>query len=366
MRFVFDVDDTICIHNDRDYINAVPIQDMIDIINNLYNNGHHISLYTARGQNSCKGDIDLIKEKNQDILLQWLEKHNVHFNELIFGKPLGDFYVDDKAVDLPTFRQLKIEQLKGGSGCIVTKFGNTVVKEGQDKIQAERIKREYEWYKKINKLGYNITPNVTSFVVNKLYMEYIDGELLCNRCTRTDIKNVINLMSPLKRHYNINYNFDDYIDNLLSHLRSIDQNIYMRIFCVTDKVINKLSDMEREIYFSNCFAHGDLSLSNIIKRKEGGYCLIDPNYKDDYSSVILDYAKLRFSLNGYEYMFGLTKNKSSKRLLKYFDKQLIKNCENLELIKLLEITHWMRLFKYKDEQYHKMIADKILELWRTK
>ena len=64
------------------------------------------------------------------------------------------------------------------------------------------------------------------------------------------------------------------------------------------------------------FYHGDLTLSNVIKR---GYdlVLIDPNYKDDYRSYILDLAKIRQSLHDYEYMFGFSNTKNSN-LLEYF------------------------------------------------
>ena len=52
MRYVVDIDGTICNPGDSDetrYTGATPIQDRIDKINKLYDDGHHIVYLTARG-----------------------------------------------------------------------------------------------------------------------------------------------------------------------------------------------------------------------------------------------------------------------------------------------------------------------------
>ena len=90
IAFVFDIDDTICNNKNRDYENAIPYKEVIDKINYLYANGATIKLYTSRGMVSCNGDIEKIIAKNKDVLERWLEKNNVKYNELIFGKPLGE------------------------------------------------------------------------------------------------------------------------------------------------------------------------------------------------------------------------------------------------------------------------------------
>lgn len=57
-----------------------------------------MTLFTARGQVSCNGDLDLIHERVRPILVEWLERHAVEYDELIFGKPYADLYVDDKGM----------------------------------------------------------------------------------------------------------------------------------------------------------------------------------------------------------------------------------------------------------------------------
>ena len=42
MTLVFDIDDTISIHKNRDYKNAIPIQPVIDKLNRLHDEGLYI------------------------------------------------------------------------------------------------------------------------------------------------------------------------------------------------------------------------------------------------------------------------------------------------------------------------------------
>lgn len=69
-KIVIDVDGTICRAVDRDYANALPITPVIDKINDLFASGYTIILYSARGMNSCNGNLSLILEKNEKTLRQ--------------------------------------------------------------------------------------------------------------------------------------------------------------------------------------------------------------------------------------------------------------------------------------------------------
>ena len=94
MKWVFDLDGTVC-HtfkkNDKwDYENAIPRYGVIEKINKLYNEGHYITIFTARG--STTGIDWEMSTKRQ------LKKWDVSYNELIFGKPSADVYVDDRTL----------------------------------------------------------------------------------------------------------------------------------------------------------------------------------------------------------------------------------------------------------------------------
>lgn len=107
--FVVDVDGTICNAplklGSYDYPNAVPIQPVIDRINELFDAGHIIIIFTARGMRTYGGDVAAITESVLPVLVEWLAKHNVKYNEIHVGKPWGPspIYVDDRCMSVKTF-----------------------------------------------------------------------------------------------------------------------------------------------------------------------------------------------------------------------------------------------------------------------
>lgn len=90
MRFCIDIDGTICQTPGVDYESAIPIPTAVRAIQDLKNSGHYVILFTARGSGS---GLDL-SEVTQKQLALW----GVPYDELRFGKPFADFYLDDKAV----------------------------------------------------------------------------------------------------------------------------------------------------------------------------------------------------------------------------------------------------------------------------
>ena len=92
-KFVIDIDGTICSQNkDGNYQYARPKTGRIETINKLYDEGHTIVLFTARGTET---KIDW-KEKT----LEQLKKWEVKYHKIIFGKPSADFYLDDKNMEV--------------------------------------------------------------------------------------------------------------------------------------------------------------------------------------------------------------------------------------------------------------------------
>lgn len=105
--FVFDIDDTIITrpaglnHLGLDKYNyCTPMQDNIDIVNQLYDMGHEIILYTARGMFVLKGDVQKVYDNLYDITVEQLQSFNVKYHKLILGKLYYDYWVDDKAVNV--------------------------------------------------------------------------------------------------------------------------------------------------------------------------------------------------------------------------------------------------------------------------
>jgi len=91
--FCFDIDGVIAsITPNAEYSIAMPIKENIKIINKLFDNKNKIILFTARGS---KTGIDW-QETTENQMKEW----GVKYNELKFGKPSADYYVDDKMLSL--------------------------------------------------------------------------------------------------------------------------------------------------------------------------------------------------------------------------------------------------------------------------
>ena len=99
MTYVFDIDGTICTKvTDGDYNKAEPIQDRIDLVNNLYDEGHTIVFQTARGMGRSDDSqmfaIEFFTKRTKEQLERW----GVKYHKLFLGKPSGDIYIDDKGM----------------------------------------------------------------------------------------------------------------------------------------------------------------------------------------------------------------------------------------------------------------------------
>jgi len=92
MIYFIDIDDTICIlSGEMQYESAKPIIKAIEKINLLYQEGHYIVFWTARG---TKSGIDW-RELTERQLNHW----GVKYHELRFGKPVYDIFIDDKNIN---------------------------------------------------------------------------------------------------------------------------------------------------------------------------------------------------------------------------------------------------------------------------
>jgi len=99
MRLIFDIDGTICeITSDHEsYQDATPYCDMVNLINEMYDNGHYIIVLTARGMGTCCGVVSKAYEKWYSKTEAQLKCWGLKYHELHLGKPHGDVYIDDKA-----------------------------------------------------------------------------------------------------------------------------------------------------------------------------------------------------------------------------------------------------------------------------
>lgn len=340
-RLVFDVDDTICVNGRRNgYEYAEPKLDVIEKINHLHDDlGYEIVLHTARGMISCDGDLERIKEKNEAVLIAWLRKWQVHFDELVFGKPIADLYVDDKGISLSQFMHEDFGPLHGGSGQNIYRLGNIVRKDMKTFDEVLMI-QDFEAANN----GSIKTPKLISTTYNSVYMEYIDGKLLCDCLDERTLMDLIFTIYGFSIRKNFAFNIDNQIEILLKNKGYHDE-----IDDMIDKCIFGIKRYRRSIEDKASFCHGDMTLCNIIKDDiSQDLYFIDPRFDSSSSSYLLDYAKLRMSLSGYEYEFGISKN-NNKKYIGILDK-FLESVNLLDEVIILELMYILRLTRYKEDK----------------
>lgn len=352
MRIVFDVDNTICVHTNRDYVNASPVYPMIDKINKLHGQGVEIWLYTSRGQNSCNGDLALIIERNEAILVDWLERHGVCYDKLLFGKPLADFYVDDGAMSIKEFMKSDFEVLKGNSNSQVLRLGDIVIK------TTHNARYQYDWYNEFESLGIVSVdvPQDRLITLNTLKMERIEGRLLCEDFDYVSFALLLGAILRFSKFPTQDCDFDGYLKSCASCYCSDEYN----------SVLAKLAEAKDYVLANTSFCHGDLSLNNVLVREHlNRLVLIDPN-KRECSSWLFDLAKLRCSFDGLDEILGYEVGGVPLEV-DVFDAVVSSHFKcDMYVLKLLEITRFARILPYMRKmgkiEAEAKIVDKIGEL----
>ena len=96
--FCFDIDNVICKTINKNYKTSKPNKKAISKINELYENGHFIKLFTGRYMGRNKENIIKAKKQGYKMTMKQLKKWDVKYHKLIFGKPSFDLYIDDKTL----------------------------------------------------------------------------------------------------------------------------------------------------------------------------------------------------------------------------------------------------------------------------
>ena len=92
MVYYVDIDETICRYEgERNYPDAVPIKENIEKMNSLYNEGHTVVYWTARGS--------VTKMDWRELTKQQLDTWGAKYTELKLGKPHYDLFICDKAIN---------------------------------------------------------------------------------------------------------------------------------------------------------------------------------------------------------------------------------------------------------------------------
>lgn len=104
MLVYVDIDETICSQQGgdprvpKDYSKSLPLKNNINKVNDLYDQGHTIVYWTARG--SMTG-IDWT-----ELTTKQLDEWGCKYHEVKLGKPHYDIFIDDKSFNTRVFEQI--------------------------------------------------------------------------------------------------------------------------------------------------------------------------------------------------------------------------------------------------------------------
>ena len=95
MKLVVDLDGTIC-SEEKQFSRAIarPIEGAIDALRLIKNQGHTIIIYSARTWAEYEMTVD------------WLDRYGVSYDQLVLGKPQGDYWVDDRALQFTNWETI--------------------------------------------------------------------------------------------------------------------------------------------------------------------------------------------------------------------------------------------------------------------
>ena len=89
MIYYCDIDNTICTTIGSNYKDSTPLRGRIQYMNDLYDTGHEVHYWTARGGHSGTDWLKFTEEQ----LKYW----GVQYTSVNTGKPSYDIFIDDKA-----------------------------------------------------------------------------------------------------------------------------------------------------------------------------------------------------------------------------------------------------------------------------
>lgn len=108
MRIVVDLDGVICPVKgvEQSYAELVPLPGAASRLRELRAAGHSVIIVTARNMSTCEGNVGKVVQRVGKLTLDWLDRHGIEYDEIHFGKPNGEVYIDDRAIRFTSWHEV--------------------------------------------------------------------------------------------------------------------------------------------------------------------------------------------------------------------------------------------------------------------
>lgn len=314
-RFVFDLDNTLVTHPRiaGDYNTVEPIVENINFLKHIKDAGNYIIIYTARRMKTHNGNVARVVADIGEITIQTLKKYDIPYDELQFGKPYADFYIDDLSIN-----PLK-DNLQQCTGFYYTKkvesrpFNTVEIVNGKV-VKRGNIKGEVYWYK--NCPYYIIDkyfPKICNLSEETIQMECIEGTSFSHLYTGglvtesildkilLALDDIHNFNEPCRGNFNSNYQ-----EKILKRFNE-NKELYESL-TGSDIILNDIVDAFNNYSVSEgTIIHGDPVFSNIFLTTNNEVKFIDVRGINGseltiYGDPLYDYAKIYQSILGYDFI----------------------------------------------------------------
>ena len=384
LRIVFDLDNTIVtgpvIY--KDYSTVEPISQTIDLIKKLKAKGHTIIIHTARNMVTTGHNQGLAIKNIGLVTLESLNKFGIPFDEIHFGKPYGDLYIDDKAFNCydPQFiRKMGFYDIDNNFKTnkfnkVIRLDNNSILKKGPD------LRGEIFYYNKISEYVNNkdlseLFPKIISSDSEKsIIIEFINGtqvsklymEGLLNKDLFTKLLESVKMLhqSSISDISDISDNDirSHYIQKFIDRSKNIENYPFSDRDVVYEKIMINIQQFLEKKYPINNIIHGDLWFSNMI--------LINNNFKfydmrgrihDKFTikgHTFYDFAKIYQSIVGLDSIIehGIHINQLNRKDTEdIFWSFLLKNkmIKNDDIPIIIKLTGYLlyNTFNFYDEEF---------------
>lgn len=320
LRVCFDIDNTLVSEPKipGDYSSVEPISKNIEFLRFLKNEGHTIILQTARRMKTHSGNVGKLVADIGRVTFETLDKFEIPFDEIYFGKPYADLYIDDKSVDAYSDIEKNIGVYQNS---LIARDHNTVMnKDGiiTKSSSKDSIRGELYWYLNSPSEVSHLFPKLIGYHekdgVVTLELERIDGPTLSKMLTIDSLNesHVEELFNSLRLIHETIVE-DDGVDISQNYVKKLESRYFA--FEVKDKQTKMLYDEIREFLESyensglmqRSNIHGDPVFTNAIVDKNNRIRLIDMRgiQGDAFTltgDINYDYAKIYQSLVGYDFV----------------------------------------------------------------
>ncbi len=363
LRVCFDLDNTLVTFPviPNDYLTVKPIKKMIELARQLHNDGHTIIIYTARRMLTHKNNVGAVIKDIGPLTFKTLEDFSIPYDELIFGKPYADMYIDDKGLN-PYFNSISdfgyfadTSDKKPLNSLLANKFNMLKLTDDgyiEKTGPMHTLRGEIYYYKHLPDGLMKYFPKYIDSSDSRLVIEHIKGIpafslYRANLMTKTHIDRFcefLDVLHSFKTEYNAS------IISLENVRNNYKQKLIGRFVCKDDYPFEDasfvqercLESLDKYIYEGVAivdFIHGDFWFSNIIFDFNGQLKAID--MKGQVDGVLTfsgdpnyDFGKLYQSILGYDCVLNGALLPENNGLLKmYFETKMVRAGISIESLR---------------------------------